>query len=80
MSKRNEKGREAWFAMVLWSYMPCHPMRFLVILVLVLFGMGAVSIGQWILRLASIPGADSWPFLLILPTMGAGWIIAERHS
>ncbi|SDA36627.1 hypothetical protein SAMN03159340_03761 [Sphingomonas sp. NFR15] len=80
MSKRNEKGREIWFARVLWSYMPCHPMGFLVIFALVLFGMGAVSVGQWFLRLASIPGADSWPFLLISPTVVAGWIIAERHS
>ncbi len=80
MAKRNEQGREVWFKRVLWSYMPCHPVGILVILAIVLFGMIAVSVGQWLLRLAGVQGADSWPFLLIFPTVIAGWIIADRHS
>jgi hypothetical protein len=80
MAERNEKGREVWFHRVLWSYMPCHPVGILVIFALALFSMCAVSVGQWLLRLAGVAGADSWPLLLIFPTVIAGWIIAERHS
>jgi len=47
---------------------------------LVIFGIGGVFVGQWLLRIASVGGADEWPYLLILPTVVAGWAIAERHS
>ncbi len=60
--------------------MPCHPMGILVIFALVFLSTSAVFIGQWLLHLANVPAADSWPFLLIFPTVIAGWIIAERHS
>jgi hypothetical protein len=60
--------------------MPCHPMGWLVICGLVVVGLGAVNLCQSLLELASISGADAWPFLLIFPTVVAGWVIAERHS
>ena len=72
--------REVWFKKVLGSYMPCHPMGWLVICGLVVVGLGAINLCQSLMKIASIGGADEWPFLLIFPIVVAGWVIAERHS
>ena len=72
--------REIWFKKLLWSYMPCSPMGLFVLAGLVFVGVGGVFLGQWLLRFAGVQGADDWPYLLLFPTVVAGWIIAERHS
>ena len=72
--------REIWFKKVLWSYVPCHPMGIVVICGLVLLAQTGVFFGQRLLTVAGGGGADEWPFLLMFPTVVAGWIIAERHS
>ncbi len=77
---KHDLKREIWFKKVLWSYMPCNLTGLLLICGLVFIGVGGVFVGQWVLRAADVDGADDWPFLLIIPTVISGWIIAERHS
>ena len=80
MAKRNAKGREIWFQRWMGSYMPCHPMGLAIIVGLAVFIKIAIAVGQLLLRAMGAQGADSWSYLLILPTVISGLLAAERHS
>lgn len=80
MAKRNARGREIWFQRWMGSYMPCHPVGIAVIVGLAAFVAIEIDVGQFILEAMGVQGGDSWSYLLILPTVIFGLVLAERHS
>ena len=75
----NSQGREIWFERVLWSWIPCHWKGWAAIAGVVVGGLASLALLTWIAAAMSHPDAN-WPFLVIVPFVGLGWWLAERHS
>jgi hypothetical protein len=77
MPRRNQYGQEIWFERWLWSYIPCHWKGWALIAGVALSANAACWLLIWLLHAKD---NDGRPFLVLIPTVLAAWVLADRHS
>jgi hypothetical protein len=77
--RRNKAGREIWFERVAWTGFPCHWKGW----ALIAGVPAAANASVWLLvglsGALNKPDVD-WPFLILLPFVVFGVVLAERHT
>ncbi|RZF58618.1 hypothetical protein EWE75_24430 [Sphingomonas populi] len=73
--------REIWFHKVLWSYMPCHLMGFVVMAAVIFPTIIAINLGQMALDALGYAGADWLAFpIFFIPAFLFLLRVSKRHS